>query len=134
MGYSMLAIRSAEEEDGRLYPTVGDQQSPVTLEEWDGEIQRLAGSALRVSEIVAGRLKTVVRVKDVKLDLLITDSRFAIACSKYEKGGGWWGVGGGGVLFAVAANGVSKVRAAHRRRGKMLLGHVRYPWSAVRRL
>ena len=127
MGYSILAIRTAEEEDGRLYPVVGDDQSPVELEPLDGSIQRLSGRALMVSEIVAGGLKTVARFKDIKVDLLITESRVALCCDKYEKGGGWVGFGAG-AFVAVAANGVSKARAAHRRRGKMLVGQVRYSW------
>jgi hypothetical protein len=127
MGYSILAIRTAEEEDGRLYPVVGDDRSPVELEPLDGSIQRLSGRAVMVSELVAGGMKTVARFKDVKVDVLITESRVALCCDKYEKGGGWVGFGAG-AFVAVAANGVSKARAAHRRRGKMLVGQVRYSW------
>jgi hypothetical protein len=127
MGYSILAIRTAEDEDGRLYPVVGDDHSPVELESLDGSIQRLSGRAVMVSELVAGGLKTVARFKDIKVDLLITESRVALCCDKYEKGGGWVGFGAG-AFVALAANGVSKARAAHRRRGKMLVGQVRYSW------
>jgi hypothetical protein len=45
MGYSILAIRTADGEDGRLYPVVGDDQSLVELEPLDGSIQRLSGRA-----------------------------------------------------------------------------------------
>jgi hypothetical protein len=127
MGYAMLAIRTAAEDDGRLYPVVGDEQSPVELESLDGSIEHLKGRAVTVSELVPGGFKTIARFRDVNIDLLITESRVALCCDKYEKGGGWVGVGAG-AFVAVAANGVSKARAAHRRRGKTLVGQVRYSW------
>jgi hypothetical protein len=50
--------------------------------------------------------------------VLVTDARVALACSKYDTGGSW-----------VSAVGVaSKALAASRRRGKMMVSHVRYPW------
>jgi hypothetical protein len=127
MGYSILAIRSAAEDDGRLYPVVGDSCTPVRPEQWDGETQRVTASALQVSELVSGGLKTVARFPNIKAEILITDSRVVVASSKYEKGGGWIGFGAG-AFVAVAANGVSKALAAQRRRGKMLVGQARYPW------
>ena len=60
--------------------------------------------------------------------MFVTDSRVALACEMYDKGGGWVGFGAGGLLVAVTANAVSKARAASRSRGKVLVGHVRYPW------
>jgi len=124
----MLAIRTADEEDGRLYPLPDEQKGSVRMEQWDGEPLRLTGSALVIQELRSGKWRTLQRLRDVKLDLLITDSRLVVSCSKFDKGGGWIGFGGGGVVLALAANGVSKARAAHRRHGKLLVGHVRYPW------
>jgi hypothetical protein len=128
MEYSILAIRSAEEDDGRLYPIPGHEANQVQVEEWDGEPLRLLANRAQVSELVAGSWRTRQRVKDVKLAVMITDSRVVVCCSKFDKGGGWIGFGGAGAAVALAANGVSKARAAHRRRGKMLVGQVRYPW------
>ncbi|MFI4991565.1 MAG: hypothetical protein ACHQHO_11730 [Solirubrobacterales bacterium] len=127
MGFSMLAIRTPDEEDGRLYPLPGEEQGSVRMEQWDGEPLRLTGSAITVQELDSGRWRTLLRARDIKLDLLITDSRFIVSSSKFDKGGGWVGFGGG-AFFALAANGVSKARAAYRRRGKLLVGQVRYPW------
>lgn len=63
-----------------------------------------------------------------KASVVATESRIYLASSKYEKGGGWMPWSLGAIPVAVAANAVSKARAARRRRGKMLVGHVRYPW------
>lgn len=61
-------------------------------------------------------------------DGVLRGYRLTIACSKYEQGGGWkpWSLGA--VPVALLANALSKARVARRRRGKMLVGHVRYPW------
>jgi hypothetical protein len=128
MGYSILSVRTREETDGRLYPVVADKPELIATEERDGEIQRLSASRMTVRELVGGSCKTIVQIKDTKVDLLVTESRFVIACEKFEKGGGWVGFGGAGLAFALAANGVSKLRAAQRRHGKLLVGQVRYPW------
>lgn len=64
----------------------------------------------------------------VTASLTITEGRLAVACSKYDKGSTYVGWGGIGLLVAVGATSVSKARAAGRRRGKMLVGHVRYDW------
>jgi|ERR1035441_1433426 hypothetical protein len=122
MEFSMLAIRTTEDDDGRLYPVPGEDKGSVRSEQWDGEPLRLGASAVTVQELRAGTWRTLQRLRNVKLDVLITSSRVVVSCSKYDKGGGWIGFGGGGVAFAMAANGVSKARAAHRRHGKLRVG------------
>ena len=66
----------------------------------------------------------MLRVRKVRIDFFITDARLAVACSKYDKGGGWVG----GAAAMIVFNAVSKARAAIRSHGKMLAGQVRYPW------
>ena len=52
-----------------------------------------------------------------------------MALSKFDTGGGFVPLGGlASGAVALTANAVSKARASSRRRGKMLVGHVRYPW------
>ena len=46
---------------------------------------------------------------------------------KYDKGGGWWGIGTGAVI-ALGANMVSHALAAPRRKGTILTGHICYNW------
>ena len=68
--------------------------------------------------------------RKIKIDLFVTDARFALACSTYDKGGEYTFVSGGPGALAldVAVKSVSKARAKLRSRGKMLVGQVRYPW------
>lgn len=128
MTYDILTIRTAAFDDGSLYPVLGDDRSPIELEDLDGSnVQTVVATALTVSELRGGELRQVARVRDIKAEVIITDARLAVACSKYDKGGGWWGIGDGAVV-ALGINAISKARAAHRRKGKMLVGHARYSW------
>ena len=113
-------------EMGLLLPVPATEKNTVVMEDRDGtQVQRLTASAVEFK--VGGR--TVFKDRQVRIDLFVTDARFALACSKYDKGGGWapWGGLAAGAV-AVTANAVSKTRAKLRSRGKMLVGQVRYPW------
>lgn len=132
MSFDVLAIRSGlDDGDDVLYPALSDASSPeiIAMEAYDGpSVARVVATAVSVMRVREGGLKTIASLRDVKIDIYITDGRLAFACEKYDKGGGWVGFGGGGVLVAAAANAVSKARAASRSRGKVLVGHLRYPW------
>ena len=108
-------------EHGLIFPVPGSQKNTVVFEPRDGEaIQSLTAKAL---DFKVGN-RTMLRVRKVRIDFFITDARLAVACSKYDKGGGWVG----GATAMVVFNTVSKARAKLRSRGKMLAGQVRYPW------
>lgn len=108
-------------EQGLIFPVPGAQKNTVVFEPRDGDsIQSLTAKAL---EFKVGN-RTMLRVRKVRIDIFITDARFALACSNYDKGGGWVG----GATAMVVFNTVSKARAALRSRGRMLAGQVRYPW------
>ena len=108
-------------ESGLILPIPATEKNTILMEDRDGNsVQRLTASAVVFQ--VGGR--TVMKDRKIKIDLFVTDARFALACSKYDKGGGWMGSPG----TMVAANAISKARAAMRSRGKMLVGQVRYPW------
>lgn len=111
-------------EGSLIYPIPGQEKNTVVLEDRDGtNIQRLTAKSAEL-ELNA---KTVFKLSDVKIDIFVTDARVAFACSKFEKGEGWLhahGEYGIGVLIVAG----SKARAAFRRRGKMMVGQVRYPW------
>jgi hypothetical protein len=73
-----------------------------------------------------------MNTSDIKLQAWISASRVVIYCRNYDKGGGWTGSGVGGIAVALTANAISKAMAANRRKGKALVGHLRFPWiSAV---
>ena len=126
--YAFFAVREIDptlspETDGLIYPLPAERSNDVVFEPHDGASpQRLVSKSLSVHDTTGGTLKRLARLHDVKVDVIITDARVAVACSKYDKGGGW--VGGPGAMLML--NAASKARAAFRRRGKMLVGHVRY--------
>jgi hypothetical protein len=129
MSFNVLAIRTADDEDGRLYPVVGAERAPVELEEWDGTaLQTVLVRGLSLSETVNnGSRKRLLLLRDIKLDVLITDARVVLACKNWDQLPKAWGVGLG-ATSALITNVTRSVKAARARRGKMLLGHVRYPW------
>jgi hypothetical protein len=66
----------------------------------------------------------VMRGEKIDITVFITDSRVALHCAKYDKGGGWVG----DPLSSLVLNAGSKLLAARRRKGKVLLGQIRYEW------
>ncbi len=132
MGYQFLAIRTAEEDDGSLYPVLGaadDRRHLIAVEPLDGTaIDQAPIKAIYVRESIDGKLVTTSKLLEVEPTLYVTDARVAVACAKFDKGGGWMGFGAAGLVTAGVLNVASKARAAHRRKGKMLVGHARYPW------
>jgi hypothetical protein len=131
VSFNVLAIRTGSDAgDGALYPVLSDPDEPrlLALDDHDGpDTKTFVATTVRV--IQAGEpARTLIRLRDVKIEVLVTEARLALACEKYDKGGGWVGFGVGGFVVAQAANAVSKARAAKRSRGKVLVGHVRYPW------
>ena len=129
MSFNVMAVRTGEAEDGRMYPVLGDERSLVELEPSDGDQNTtVVATSISVRHLDGSNLRAILNLTDIKAEVTITDARIIVACEKYTKGGGWIGFGGAGIAVALAANAVSKARAAHRRKGKVLVGHVRYPW------
>ncbi len=134
MTWAFLAIIDAEHDDPALYPTLSqaDESLPIALEAADGSgPTMIPATSLSIVEVgETGPAKELRRLEDLKLTLMITDSRLVMYCDKFDKGGGWTGFGAAGFAVALAANAVSRARAASRRRGKLLVGQVRYAWLA----
>ncbi|WP_226761814.1 hypothetical protein, partial [Arthrobacter sp. SO3] len=57
--------------------------------------------------------------------LVVTDRRIAFLTRDFDKGGGWIGFGPAGLAITVAANAVSKHRAATRSAGLVAIGQLR---------
>lgn len=129
--FTVMAIRTADDEDGTVYPLVGDDACVIELEDSDGGPpvwHRAKKLTVNAFDGDATRGKRTLSLEDVDVDFGFTESRFLVAVEKWTKGGGWIGMGVGGVAFALAANAVSKARAKHRRKGKFLLGQMRFEW------
>lgn len=94
--------------------TVPDQ---VVLEPRDGAEHRVTQFE-RLETRLQGDSEAMLAAQDISGRISVTDARVALSCSRYDKGGNW--------TSAVGLAG--KAMAARRRKGKMLVGHVRYPW------
>lgn len=120
MDYSILAVRTPDDDDGRLHPELSDGHTMV-LEPLDGAPLWIHASGLVVSERVANGLRTHLRIGNVKVDVMISDARLAVGCANFESGKRK----SPGVEAAILAKGLDNARPDQ---GKMLVGHVRYPW------
>jgi hypothetical protein len=136
--FQLLVVREIDssldaEGDGLIYPVPApDATNSIVLEQRDGtDIKRIAASGFKVIDLTGGNARRLSAAADLRIDVIITDSRVAFACSKFTKGGGWTPFGLGALPVTLVLNGVSKARAASRRRGKMLVGQIRYPWLAA---
>ena len=108
-------------EHGLMLPVPACQNDSVLLEPRDGgNVRTLTARGVRLERNGA----TVFRCTNVRIGVFITDARVALACSKYDKGGGWIGTPGAMIMMNAASKGL----AAIRRHGKMMVGQVRYPW------
>ena len=125
--YTICAVRPAvaladDPDAGLLWPLPGATADAIAHEPRDGSnVQRLVAR-----EVVVGSLddtRVLLRADAIRAQVFVTDARLAVACAKYDTGGGW--IGG---PIALALNVGSRVQAARRRRGRTLLGQVRYPW------
>jgi len=112
-------------EHGLMLPIPAPERDTIMLEPRDGnDIRWLVAHAVRLER----NGTTVFRCSKVRINVLVTGARVALACSKYDKGGGWIG----SPSAVIVLNAASKGLAAVRRHGKMMVGHARYPWvSAV---
>lgn len=132
MSWTFLGIIDGSDDDPALYPVLSERGSvrPVALDVEDGQ-RTMFFNATRVT--IDQRNSTLPPVtlqdhRELNFCAIITDERLIVYCEKFDKGGGWLGFGDGAAVLALGANTVSKVRAASRRRGKLLAGQVRYSW------
>jgi len=137
VSFNVLAIRSGlDTEDDTLHPILSDASQPelIALDALAGtNVAKAVATAVCVLQVGGRGLRTLVKLRDVKIDLYITDSRLALACEKYDKGGGWVGFGAGAVV-AITPNAVSKMRATEWLRprgeaGSAILSCLREPGS-----
>lgn len=128
--FSILAVRASDEPVTDYYPLPAATPDTVEPEEEDGgDVSVVMASAFSVKRDIGGLFDEVASINDLCAEVVATSCRVTVACTKYIKGrGGWVGFGIGGVAAAVTMNIAARAQAAHARRGKTLVGHVRYPW------
>ncbi len=125
--YTICTVRPAvattdEQDAGLLWPLPAETADEIVLDPRDGtDIRRFVAREITVG--AAADRGVLLRADAIRAQVFVTDARIAVACAKYDRGGGW--IGG---PVALSLNVGSRVRAARRRRGTTLVGHVRYPW------
>ena len=82
-----------------------------------------------MKELVGGQVIDIANINGAKSEILVTESRVAVAVKNWNNGGRSWGVGLGATM-ALIENTVQKRREARARGDSMLVGHVRYNWLA----
>lgn len=114
-------------EDDSIYPAFGDSWEPKLGK--DEKIILTSGA----KSLEQHALRDKTWVVDWKLeftDVYITNKRIIFVCEKYNKGSMWRG-SGYGALVAVALTVGSAMYAAHKRKGKAVVGQLRYEWPAA---
>lgn len=123
--FGIAAVIRPEDDPYPMYPIPGDDKDTVCPEPGDGTSPlTLIATEVEVAYSQSGKLKYLSYYRSIRAVVQVTNSRVTVACSKYEKGGGWIG----DPISMVALNAGSKLLAAARRRNKMLTAHMRYPW------
>jgi len=146
--------REGSDEDDGLYPAPLSERDTVASEPEDGEnVQRFTAVKLSVARTVGAlpallgdptqkealrayleqpgdepRPAELFWTDRVSARVQITDARLTVACSKFLRGKGTAGFGN--ILAGILLSAWRYARAWQRRRGRMLVGHVRYPWIA----
>lgn len=130
----ILVVREiGTDQDSKLFPNPSDRGNS---EQWLIDSESYDGSApvvlpiigLHEQEVASGRVKSLSKLSGIKGVMYITDSRVAVAVEKFNKGQLYTGIGDITDSIALVASGISAIRAARRRKGKLLVGHVRYQW------
>lgn len=120
-------------DDGAIWPVPSADPDGwlVEMEPWDGAGDRMrwmAVTGVLEQEVLPGGAKTVTQLRKISGFAYVTDARLIVAIENYDKGSTYIGFGGVGAVAALAATGISKAVAARRRRGKILVGQVRWQW------
>lgn len=127
MTFHGFLIRDCTSTDATIYPAVRDDARGLQFEDGDGEHpESHVATAVEIYTFDADGPHLGQFVRDVRIDVFLTECRLAFACPRYEKGGGWRG----DPVSMIVLNTGSKLLAAAKRHGKCLVGQVRYPWVA----
>lgn len=128
--WDLLTVIDGSDSNDSFYPVLSlSQASPsVDLKPDDHPFATLTATGVKVLSVERSSLEPVLTIpSDFSFSVVLTPVRIVLSCAKFEKGSTWFGTGAGAVV-AVAAMAVSAARAASRRKGKLLAGHIRYQW------
>src|SRR4051812_23613831 len=127
--YEFFRVVDETAEDPTIFPVLSapDAPHPFEWERADGARPTvITTKKVAISRYTGAGWTQLRSFSDLTFTVVITGGRVVVHCEKFTKGGGWRGFGVGGLAFAAVANVVSHARAAARRKGKVLIAHVRY--------
>lgn len=124
-GFSPLTVLSDGAPETVLVPTsTPDGRFPFALARGENILRHEVIKSVEVQRFDGRRWVLTAQLSSLSIGIFLTPQRLVVHCHKYEKGGGWVG----DPVSMLAFNAISKMAAAQRRRGKVLLGHLRHEW------
>jgi hypothetical protein len=130
VGFNILIVRAFEQEypDNRLYPQLSDQEDQiVAAEPADGTNMMSFSGSYAVVWDLQGRVRTKLAETFGPTSGFVSDCRVGVSCENFTKDSAWVGAGPGAVI-AAGAMAVSAAKGRGRRKGKIMVGHLRYEW------
>ena len=134
--YPMFFIREAEfGGEPYIYPMVNEELDPVQ-ESADGNMYSYRISGFRLSRKLNGQsgfseVENIISHDNV---MYLTESRLMVLNKKYNKNdaGSWVGFGGvTAMVVGEALNAAGRAAEAHKRKGKVYIGMLRYEWISI---
>lgn len=110
------------------YPNLDSDSGHLVPEDGDGTPFTVYAKNLRLERMADGKFRPEIKSIPSPATVAVTESRTVVTCHNYDKGGGWVGLGAGGLAIAAASNVVSKARAKKRSAGRAFALQIRHPW------
>jgi hypothetical protein len=126
-----FVAESVMDPHGLMYPVIALGSPVVAGEPGDGDSYHVEANGLKLEQHLGKVPSTLLSIRSEYVDVLVTESRVAICCEKWNKQQRAVGANAG-ALVAGAINLARSGLEARLRRGTRLVGHVRYNW--MRRL
>jgi hypothetical protein len=129
MRLDLLTARAAGSGHETLTPVGPGHQVPIEWDESDGtDVTVVPATMLAVGVVCGPGVMEIGRMGQINAEVLVTDARVAVVCSKFQRCSGCFGENapetpGCGVF--------SEARVGRRRKARMLVGHVRFPWLST---
>jgi len=126
MAYSAIIVTPIGAQADPYVYAITDEEGSIIEEMHDhglGNVVTATSIFFNMLPNGANSAKQIIQSLSIKLEFYVTDSRVVLRCEKYDKGSSW-----SGGLAALALDAASSIAAAARRKGKVMLGHIRYEW------
>lgn len=124
--FNPIKICNIGDQNELFYYVGTDNDGNIIEDDLDNGLEhKVVGKEIKISFIKneGGNIKEVLDLKDVEIEMIVTDCRVIFRCDKFVKGDRW--IGG---ISASILNGIERVTEHYKNKGKILAGHIRYDW------